>query len=245
MKPLLKPKPYELLYTPVVRDCGPDNRVRPIGFVQALQEAARLHAEQLGYGIDTLRQEDSYWVLIRMELRWEKRPAYNETFAVQTWPKGSDKRYALRDFNISLDGVAIGQGRSAWLLLGTDGKPKALTGNWEHWKETLGEAWEGAPEKWNWPAEEPIIEGPSWVVGYSDLDINGHVNSARYWDWVTDAAYAAGFDPESIGQAGAQYLLELRTGWEISSSVIVRKDECFVALMQEGKPAFLVRFKRA
>lgn len=245
MNPLLKPEPYLLPYTPVVRDCGPDNRIRPMGFVQALQEAARLHAEHLGFGIDALRQEDSYWVLVRMELQWSSRPAYNQTFSVETWPKGSDKRYALRDFRMLCEGKEIGKARSAWLRLGTDGKPKQVDGNWNHWKEALGEAWEGAPDKWAWPTEEPALEELSWIVGYSDLDINGHVNSARYWDWATDAASKAGFNPEHFSEASAQYLQELRSGWVITSQVVVTDHACYVSLMQGGKPAFLVRFKRA
>lgn len=234
--------PYTLSYSPGVRDCGPDNRVRPVAYAEALQEAARAHAATIGWGVEELREKGLYWVLVRLDVAWTDRPEYGSAFTVKTWPKGNDRRYALRDFVMEFNGLPIGKARSSWMLLETGGKLAAIEEDWSAWGAANGEAWEGGPEKWIWP-ETGAVAGPLWLVGYSDLDINGHVNNARYWDWATDAAYHAGANPEEFRSVSAQYLRELRAGETIRAYVIKDETGCKVSLQQEGKPAFLVWFR--
>lgn len=152
------------------------------------QEAAWNHAEALGFGFTRLANERKMWVLSRLLIRVERLPIWGETIRVETWPSGIKSIFAQRDFEMfDAAGHRLLAGVSSWLVLDSDtrklqridkllatfpavARPRAL---------------ERDPDKLetNELAKEPTI----FPVSYSDLDVNGHVNNARYIGWLLDS----------------------------------------------------------
>nr|AGS53460.1 acyl-ACP thioesterase-like protein [uncultured bacterium contig00027] len=178
---------------------------------QFFQEAAICHAENLDAGREDLAKAGQVWILSRISVTVDRRPAYRELVTVRTWPRGSEKLFAIRDYDIrDKDDIPAVAGRSGWLVVDIEKRrplrPQAVV--------NLLPANEGV-NALNWgPASleeradlQKIMERKAL---YTDIDYNGHVNNVRYIQWIEDAV-----DPGLLEAAGKMrldinYLNEIR-----------------------------------
>ncbi|MDR2480339.1 MAG: acyl-ACP thioesterase, partial [Treponema sp.] len=85
---------------------------------QFFQEAAISHAENLRVGREDMARSGQVWILSRMSVQVDRRPGYGEAMIVRSWPRGGEKLFALRDYDIrdSADKPAV-RARSGWLII--------------------------------------------------------------------------------------------------------------------------------
>lgn len=152
------------------------------------QETAISHAENLGVGREIMARSRQVWILSRMSVLVQRRPRYGETITVRTWPRGSDKLFALRDYDIrDAQNKPVVQARSGWLIIDMEKRrplrPQAimdaLPGN--DGLDALPSGAIGLAERAN--LQETAVRRAL----YSDVDYNGHVNNVRYIQWIEDA----------------------------------------------------------
>ncbi|MEX0599479.1 MAG: acyl-ACP thioesterase domain-containing protein, partial [Rhodothermales bacterium] len=156
-----------------------------------LQEAAGNHASDLGVSIEHLADRDLTWVLTRLRVEMDRLPDWKDEVVVETWPSGTDRLMATRDF-IVRDGRGddLGRASSAWLLIErTRRRPVRLPEAITTWELPKRERAIDDP-----PANLPGI-GDDAVerqvrVRYGDLDVNGHVNNVRYVEWSVEGVPA-------------------------------------------------------
>lgn len=153
-----------------------------------LLNCAGFHATERGFGIALLNEENHTWVLSRLAIELDEMPYQYEAFTIQTWIERVYGLFTNRNFVlINKEGKKIGYARSVWAMINlTTRKPVDLL--------TLHD---GAMVDYICDASCPI-EKPSHIkvsttqaVGthtakYSDIDINGHVNSVRYMEHILD-----------------------------------------------------------
>jgi acyl-ACP thioesterase len=188
-------------------------RLSPAAVMEYFQEAAINHAEDLGVGREALLAQRQGWVLSRMSVIVDKRPAWRDTVTVRSWPRGTDRLFAVRDYDIrGQSGEVLARGRSGWLILDLD-RRRPLRPQTVVDRMPLNEgidALAGSP-----PGLEKRLT-PSHTVSriarYSDLDYNGHMNNARYISWLQDVVR-----PEELENAGhfridINYLAEVKAG---------------------------------
>ena len=155
------------------------------------QEGAISHAADLGVGRDSLEHTRKAWVLSRLSIFIERRPAFGEEIEISTWPRGGEKLFAFRDYTIrDAGGHAVVRGRGAWLVLDLDTqkpqRPQAILESLP-----LNDGYDAFPSPAG-PAAlgqngDPVKVGERKAL-YSDIDYYGHVNNARYVQWIQDAA---------------------------------------------------------
>lgn len=153
-----------------------------------LLNCAGFHATERGFGIGTLNEENYTWVLSRLAVELDEMPYQYESFSIQTWVENVYRLFTDRNFAIvDKEGRKIGYARSVWAMISLNTrKPADLL--------TLHEG--GITE---YVCDEPCpIEKPSRIkvtaqepihvltAKYSDIDINGHVNSIRYIEHILD-----------------------------------------------------------
>ncbi len=168
-------------------ECGAGGTVKIASLMQLMQEAAALHAEQLGFGREKMDQLDGYWVLSNVRVEIAELPKWNQQVTIRTWPSGYSRLIASREF-IGLDrtGRELFRAGSEWMVLDKQrGRPKNLfhldlalprTGT-KALQETLSRL-------------EPLDGGLAidrMRVGRSAIDLNGHVNNTEYIRWGIDA----------------------------------------------------------
>jgi acyl-ACP thioesterase len=162
-------------------------RIRLGAFVNILIQSAIKSADKLGFGWEEMQKQGLFWVLNRLTLQIDAIPRWYDRISVETWPKDIHKILYLRDFIIRNEQKdIIAKATTAWLALDFKSKrPKHVKR--EHLERfTLlndKHAIKEIPEK--------IPQVNAGVVreidtAYFDIDLNRHVTSTRYIDWMLD-----------------------------------------------------------
>ena len=153
-----------------------------------LLNAAGFHSHDRGFGIDRLNQEQHTWVLSRLALEMTDLPMQYEPYTIETWVENVYRLFTDRNFAVlNKDGKPVAYGRSVWAMINTETrKPVDLMAI--HNGDIAGyicdkECPIEKPSRIKVSSQEPVAVLP---VKYSDMDINGHVNSIRYIEHILD-----------------------------------------------------------
>jgi acyl-ACP thioesterase len=200
-------------YTLCTWDCDSSSRLTPCAAFNFCQETAGRHAVELGVGTPELAECGLAWILSRMSLSIERRPRWGEAVRVRTWPRGTERLFARRDFELAdAEGRPFGRGRSAWLILDVASRRPRRP---EIFAEGLPSN-EGRDALTDGISSLEAAEGLQPVytrfAAYSDLDYNGHVNNARYVQWLQDALDCDALVGAASFRVDINYLAEVRLG---------------------------------
>lgn len=154
-----------------------------------LQEMAMLHADVLEFGINLMIKQDMTWVLTRLELHISDYPLLGENITIKTYPSATDRYYAYRDFIIYNDKEEIvAQCTTTWLLINLKTMaPIIIPKKFEHFVKNKTPFIDiNSIEKLKIPSMDNIISKADFHVRRSDLDINQHVNNAKFVSWINE-----------------------------------------------------------
>lgn len=183
-----------------------------------LLNCAGFHAADRGFGIATLNENHYTWVLSRLAIELEDMPRAYERFSIQTWVENVYRLFTDRNFAIlDKDGKAIGYARSIWAMISMETrKPADLL--------TLhgGSIVDYVCVK-DCPIDKPgriKVNHPELVgecqVKYSDIDLNGHVNSIKYIEHILDLFPMEMFREKRIRRFEMAYVAESYYGDTLS-----------------------------
>jgi len=151
-----------------------------------LLTTAGYNADDNGFGIRFLNEMECTWVLTRFAVEMNRFPEQYEDISVETWIEDVGRASTTRNFCIRDEkNEIIGNACSVWVFfdMKTRRAKDLQTLEGIH-KFASGEA--GLIEK---PLKLDAIEGEDYdgfKVKYSDIDINGHVNTISYIEWISD-----------------------------------------------------------
>ncbi|MBQ8672728.1 MAG: acyl-[Bacteroides sp.] len=183
-----------------------------------LLNCAGFHASDRGFGIATLNENDYTWVLSRLAIELEDMPYQYEEFCIRTWVENVYRLFTDRDFAlVNKEGKTIGYARSVWAMISMQTRRPA---------DLL--ALHGGNIV-DYVCDEPCpIEKPSRIkvttsepaatltAKYSDIDINGHVNSIRYIEHILDLFPIDLFKTQRIRRFEMAYIAESYYGDTLS-----------------------------
>jgi acyl-ACP thioesterase len=182
-----------------------------------MQESASNHAEHLGFGISWLTENNFAWFLTRQLVVMDTYPKLGQTIHVLTWPKGRDRLLWYRDYKIlDCSDTVIGKATTAWLVIDLERRRPKRTDALPplHPPNDIAPAFSRRPGKVATLNEGTLSHAIR--VGYRDLDVNEHVNSARYVEWVLDAFDAEFHKSHRLQEMEVNYLAEALYGDQVS-----------------------------
>jgi len=170
-------------------ETGPDGKLNLYSLFNYMQDIASYHAIKLGFGRDDLLRDNRFWVLSRMYSVISEWPLWEDTIIVKTWPNGTDKLFALRNYEVTFpDGRHVAYGSSSWLILDhTTKKVQRPDSILSGYNPNLHS--DRSPIRYASklePAAEDGMVTPVFRIKISDLDVNLHSNNVRYLNWVCD-----------------------------------------------------------
>ncbi|MCK9161047.1 MAG: thioesterase [Bacteroidaceae bacterium] len=205
-----------------------------------LLNSAGFHSTEHGFGIASLNDEDYTWVLSRLAIDLDEMPYQYEKFTIRTWVENVYRLFTDRNFIIlNKDDKAIGYARSVWAMISLKTRKPAdlLTLNG-------GSIVDNICDK-TCPIEKPSrikvknsVPLASLKAKYSDIDINGHVNSIRYIEHVLDLFPIEYYKEKRICRFEMAYVAESYYGDELSFySDEVGEDEYNIEVRKNGTDA--------
>jgi medium-chain acyl-[acyl-carrier-protein] hydrolase len=211
-----------------VYETGPDGKLNLYSLFNYMQDIASDHAVKLGFGRDDLMRDNRFWVLSRMYAEIEEWPLWEDRILVRTWPNGTDKLFALRNYEVSYpDGKHVASGTSSWLILDQNTRrvqrPDSILSayNPDLHPDSSTVRYASKLE----PATGDCVVSPVFRVRVSDLDVNFHTNNVRYLKWVSDS-YGLDFMMKNLPRsAEINYLAESRFDEEILINTSVDKED--------------------
>ena len=156
-----------------------------------LLNAAGNHSQKRGWGIGALNETRHTWVLSRLSIEMMEMPRNYQHCQIRTWVESVMKLFTNRNFAVEdADGRPLGYARSVWAMIDMETRRPC----------DLLTLYDGDILNYVVSEEENVcpIEGHGRfrfrdaqlvrTIGtyYSDVDINGHINSIKYIEHILD-----------------------------------------------------------
>lgn len=182
---------YEQIVTIPCYDTDAGFHLKPAAFMDLMQEIAYHAANVLHFGYDDLQTHHTAWVLSRMHFRFTDPPLWRDTVKLATWHKGLDGLFFLRDFRMSdMEGKELLSCTSSWLVINTETRRLVRSTELLDIVPDTTQCHEDALPvpcgKVMMPKGVEAEKVAERKVAYSDIDIIGHTNNARYIVWSMD-----------------------------------------------------------
>lgn len=167
--------------------------VKPSAILNYFQDMASENAENLGFGYSFITKKNLAWFLLKYRIEFMKYPVGVYSLTLKTQPRGYNKIFAFRNFEICNGQELLARASICWALVNT------VTGKMAN----IGEALEfnsGMPpyQKQSEDLDFEKISVPEKIdfesvfdIRYDDIDVNCHANNCNYIIWALEPL---GFD---------------------------------------------------
>lgn len=247
---------YDFLAEPF--HCDFSRRLTMGHFGNHLLNAADFHSNDRNFGMNYLNPRHLTWVLSRLAIEIEEMPEAYDHFMVETWVESAMRFFTNRNFAIvgvqghpsslssrsssliphpSSENKVYGYGRSVWAMIDTETRQPADILNMR----------DGEMLQWVEPDKACPIAKSSRVkmtdqaelvhhidTYYSDVDMNGHVNSIRYIEHIVDLWPIAWYRDHQIRRFEIAYVAEAHAGDRLSFYREQQGEDFFVRICKDG-----------
>jgi medium-chain acyl-[acyl-carrier-protein] hydrolase len=177
-------KYFEQKYSICSYDVDQNCSARLTSILNYMQDAAWLHYQSFEEHNGKIMPDNYGWLLSRIRLQAETFPEWGDSVKLETWSPGLSRMFALRDFIFhDKNEKPLIKASTAWLIIDIN---KGLPVRPDFFKE-----------KWTFSDRNPLIDITSKLKAcegsdksssvravYSDIDVNRHVNNAKYVEWM-------------------------------------------------------------
>ena len=182
--------------------------------------AADFHSTHRGFGMKRLMTINRSWVLSRLAIEMDEMPMQYTRFNVETWVESAMRFFTSRNFAVVDDGGKVyGYGRSIWAMIDTETRQPT----------DIYSIDDGAIRQWIEKEKDcPIDKGGRVKMSpdaelvrtidtyYSDVDINGHINSVKYIEHVLDLWNLDWYRDHQVKRFEIAYVAEAHAGDSLS-----------------------------
>lgn len=186
-----------------------------------LLNAAGNHSQRRGWGIGALNENHYTWVLSRLCIEMEEMPMQYEDIEIRTWVESVMRLFTNRNFSIlRSDGTPCGYARSVWAMIDMETRKPC----------DLLSLYDGDILRYVVDPEENVcpIQGHGRLAFrearlartldtyYSDVDINGHINSIKYIEHILDLFPRERYERQMVRRLEIAYKAESYLGDRLS-----------------------------
>ncbi|MEN9919814.1 MAG: hypothetical protein RL662_2250 [Bacteroidota bacterium] len=198
-------------------------------------QAATRHAEERGFGYSSMTENRSFWVLTRMNIVIHEYPLNDIEVKVHTWISDVNKLFTERCFAFEDNsGKFFGYARSLWASIDLETKRPMNLLELSGFSEYLVK--EPSPiahaSKIGLPKNSEYDN--FFVVKYSDLDINKHLNSIKYIEHFIDSFPLEMYQHKEIHGFEINYIAEGYYGQKLNIFKHEIEDNKFVLEMRDA-----------
>lgn len=203
-------------YDIVSTDVNRHKMLRTSRMFSIFEELAGDHCNMVGLGTDRTRDRGIVWVLASEQVWINRLPRYEEHVVLKTWPSKTRMGFFPRHYRVeTADGDILVESVSMWGLINYQTRELINPDDYDIVVNPVEiedeRKMKGGPKPIDFTATD------HFKVPFSYIDINGHLNNARYFDIIDDIlpAAASGLEPTFIN---ARYGTEALEGADLAIS---------------------------
>ena len=218
--------------------------LKPAAFMDQAQEIAYWAAQELGFDYDTLHIHHTAWVLSRMHVHFHRPVSWRDQVTLYTWHKGSSGLFYLRDFDLfNQAGERCVAATSSWVVINEETRRLVRPDELAHFLEVdydVDDAIVEPAPKAALPKDREAEPAGEHVVAYSDVDLIGHTNNARYVVWAMDCLPFEEAE-KPVTDLYINFNKETKAGEAVQLFRLKTEDAWYVEGRVEGKSCFVVK----
>ena len=220
-------------------------RLKPTSFMDMAQEMAYQAASVMHFGYDERIARDKAWVLSRMHFRFLEAPLWGDRVEIRTWHRGAFGPFFVRDFEVlSQEGKRLIEATSSWVVIDVTSRTMARPEDVLPTEDTSCHDY--AIEIPAGKVMMPRSATPEFVmthkVAYSDIDLVGHTNNARYISWAIDCLPDGGVGA-SVEEVEVVFHHEAVAGEDIDLYRVIDGNSCFIEGRSNDRQIFCAKLK--
>lgn len=164
-----------------------DQSLKPFSLLNFFQDIASDNAERLGFGYSYIYPKNLMWVLLKYRIEFSEYPSGIHDFTLRTTPRGYNRLFAYRNFELDCGDRVIARASSLWSLV--DFKNMNLV----NIADVIDNPYFGkfVPNESDLsfqkvPALTSVDFEKEFEVRYNDIDVNRHANNGNYIIWALE-----------------------------------------------------------
>lgn len=199
-------------------------------------QAATKHAEERGFGYSAMTSQQRVWVLSRIAIEVFEYPKNDTVMVLKTWVASVNRLFTERHFSFEDEqGRVIGFAKSLWASIDLETRKPTNVLELDGLSDYIAEKENPIEGMTKIPALKDDYEvATDFVVKYSDVDINKHLNSMKYIEHFVDVFDIDMFREKEIRRIEINYISEGRYGTKLDILKRTEKDNIFVLEMKDG-----------
>lgn len=191
------------------------NHIKPSAILELFQDAAGQHAIEIGAGFDDLIKLSYLWVLTRIKFKIISNPKSYQKVIVKTWPLPPNRLNYRREYSIdSESGERLIIGSSEWVIMHSEKRRLISDSNIYPFTEGFYTKLMFEEKLSKIHDFETTDKARVVNAGFSELDVNNHVNNTKYANYVMDAI--APFEDDIIETFQIDYRKEVLEGTSLN-----------------------------
>lgn len=178
---------YKKKYKIELSDVDFRKKIKLSSLFSFFQDIASSAVDNLGIGINTIEKKGIAWILIRSRVDIIKNPVWNQEIIIETWPQLPKTLEFERDFVVKdINGNVMIKAVSTWIIIDINTrrikKSNLIAIDYpDIVKERAINCKLGKIKPFG-----NLEVAYKKVIGYSDIDFNGHLNNSKYIDFIMD-----------------------------------------------------------
>ncbi len=166
-----------------------NNQLSDKGLLNILSEAAGLHSQEVGYGLNSIEDTNCTWMILYWKIKIFKRPKWSTELIVKTWGREFSKIYTWRDYEVySKEGEKIAISSTQWVSIDTQkGSLRKITDKVRNDYGIVEKSIFEEPLVGKLQEPENLEKIYEYTAKRRDIDTNNHVNNINYLDFAYDA----------------------------------------------------------
>jgi len=207
-------------------DIDYDKKLKPFSLLNFFQDIASDNAENLGFGYSYIHPKNLMWVLLKYRIEFSEYPTDTHKLTLRTEPRGYNRFFAYRNFELLDGNNTIARASSTWSLvdintLSVTNIADVITDN-SFFGKFVPKEFDLKYEKV--PALNQIDYQKEFEVRFNDIDVNMHANNGNYIVWALEPLPADFKTSHSLKNIDMIYKKEIKMGEKLVSEVQVTED---------------------
>lgn len=217
----------DLIYTEKKKLLADDvtmfRNLRPSVLFRWLQEISIAHTEELGAGRTKTLDKGVLWVVARVKLEVSRMPVYDEKVTLKSWAGDTMRVLFPRHYVIEDEkGNAIVRASAMWLLM--DAKERRLAFPDQYGVVVPGTKEDGELSLPMGVSLKEQKEKKQFVVTYSQVDINKHMNNSKYLDEMEDVLGGEYLENHELATLEIEFKSEIKLSSQVTLAYTVDGD---------------------